>query len=182
MRFLVVLAAGVGLAACSAPTAPTGVASLQTTSANASSSSTAAAPPSAERPRKRLDMTQADWDVVYAPYMKCLDKHGIAPRGTEGKKVDQATQDECDPLLPLPPWELDAHNPDAYAFAEKTVACLRAKGVTNVEVSTNTDSGMVGTTITGEDVDPNTLSGPVKGVDEVMTLTSACQKEVAGIK
>jgi len=179
-RFLVILVAGVGLAACSGPAAPIGVASLVTSSAEVPAS--VPVPSSAERARTRLDMTQADWDVVYGPYMKCLDKHGIAPRGTEGKKVDQATQDECDPLLPLPPWELDVQNPEAYAFAEKTVACLRAKGVTNVEVSTNTDSGMVGTSITGSDVDPNVVSGPVKGVDEVMTLTAACQKEVAGIR
>ncbi|MCS7479642.1 hypothetical protein ACFFQW_19750 [Umezawaea endophytica] len=172
---LLVLA--VALAACSAPAQPTGVASLVTSSA----SSTAAAAPSTERARQRLDMTDADREVVYAPYQKCLDKHGIAPRGTEGKKVDRATQQECDPLLPLPPWELDATNPDAHAFAEKTVACLRAKGVTNVEVSTNTESGVVGTTITDE-VDPNAITGPVKGIDEVMTLNSACQQEVAGIR
>jgi len=178
MKSSPLLVLAVGLAACSAPAQPTGVASLVTSSV--------AVPPSTsvsvEPPRQRLDMTDADREVVYAPYLKCLDEHGIAPRGTEGKKVDRATQDECDPLLPLPPWELDARNPDALAFAERTVACLRAKGVTNVEVSTDTDSGIVGTRITGDDVDPNTITGPVKGVDEVMTLNAACQKEVAGIR
>ncbi|HEX6341246.1 hypothetical protein [Umezawaea sp.] len=32
------------------------------------------------------------------------------------------------------------------------------------------------------DADPNSLTGPVKGVDEVMTVNSACLREVAGIR
>jgi hypothetical protein len=172
--------AALALIGCSQPAPPTNVASLATPSAGAPSSSAA---PQDERPRKRLDMTQADWDVLYAPYLKCLDKHGVAPRGKDGKKVDKATQDECDPKLPLPPWELDAKNPEAFTFAEKTVECLRAKGVKNVEVSTDTSSGLVGTVIKSEgEVGPNTLTGPLKSVDEAMTLTDRCQKEVAGIK
>jgi hypothetical protein len=173
--------AALALIGRSQPAPPSNVASLVTPSAGAPS--TAASTPADERPRQRLDMTQADWDVVYAPYLKCLEKHGIAPRGTEGKKIDKPAQDECDPKLPLPPWELDANNPEAFAFAEKTVECLRGKGVQNVEVSTDTGSGIVGTVIKSEeDIDPNALTGPLKSIDEVMNLTEVCQKDVAGIK
>jgi hypothetical protein len=75
----------------------------------------------------------------------------VRVQGHGGQGGRKATQDECDPKLPLPPWELDARNPEAFAFAEKTV-------------------------------DPNTLTGPLKSVDEVMALTEQSQKDVAGIK
>ena len=89
MKSFPLLVLAVGLAACSAPSQPTGVASLVTSSVAVPPSTSA----SVEPPRQRLDMTDADREVLYAPYLKCLDAHGIAPRGTEGKKVDQATQD-----------------------------------------------------------------------------------------
>jgi hypothetical protein len=161
------------------------VASLSTTSdpsATPSVPGSAAPAPvnAAERPRLRLDMTDQDKQDTYRQYTKCMSDHGVqilAQRTGAAPKADQATADkaakECNSLLPLPPWEEDATNPEAMDFAKKVVDCLRAKGVKKVEVSTN--EGIVGPSLGGPENDQ-------ASIDKGMKLTPVCEKEVAGLK
>ncbi|MFD1051139.1 hypothetical protein ACFQ1S_39215, partial [Kibdelosporangium lantanae] len=130
--------------------------------------------------RYRLDMTDQERQDLVRPYTKCMSDHGvnvIGQRQGTVPKADRQTSDRaskaCDPLLPGPPWEEDASNPQAMDFAKKVVDCLRAKGVKNVEVSS--DSGMVGPSFGGTVNDQESIA---KG----MELTQVCQKEVAGLK
>jgi hypothetical protein len=125
-------------------------------------------------------MTDQDRQDMYRPYTKCMSDHGVqvlAQRTGSAPRADQKTQDAaakaCDPLLPLPPWEEDASNPEAMDFAKKVVDCLRAKGVKKVEVSTN--DGIVGPSLGGPGNDQDSI-------DKGMKLTPQCEREVAGIE
>jgi hypothetical protein len=168
----------VATACGSQPTAQPKVATLATPSSTPSS--TTASPAPAERARYRLDMTDQERQDLLRPYTRCMQDHGvnvIGQRQGTAPKADQQTADKaaeaCDPLLPLPPWEEDATNPEAMDFAKKVVDCLRAKGVRYVEVSSN--SGMVGPSFGGSANDQESIT---RG----MELTPVCAKEVAGPK
>jgi hypothetical protein len=135
-KLIVVLA--LGLAACSqAPAARQDVASLSTPASTPASS----AAPKEERPRERLDMTDADYEAMLVPHTQCLAQHGVGPKGQPlpgGPKPSQqgsdAAHQACESKLPLPPWEKDVTNPEAIDFANRVVQCLRGKGVRYVEV------------------------------------------------
>jgi hypothetical protein len=148
-------------------------------------SGTRAIDPDAGRPRERIDMTEADRTRLYQPYLDCLKDNGIDPskRGQEsgvlgsGATTDPAKAKNagkvCEPKLPLPAWEIDANNPDALDFGRKVVQCLKDKGVKYVELSTGSDTGVVGPSLGGKNNDPESIR---KGMD----LTPECQREVAG--
>lgn len=173
----VVLAA----AACGTqPTAQPKVATLASPSSTSASTSASPSPAPAERQRYRLDMTDQERQDMLRPYTKCMSDHGVNVIGQRQGTVPKADQQTsataskaCDPLLPGPPWEEDAANPQAMDFAKKVVDCLRAKGVQKVEVSSN--DGIVGPSFGGQVNDQESIT---KG----MELTSVCQKEVAGVK
>ncbi|MCE7006799.1 hypothetical protein LWC34_28815 [Kibdelosporangium philippinense] len=177
------------------------VASVQTSESTAPTSqgqpSSTAKPPQ-DRPRFRIDMTSEEQAALYIPYRKCMVDHGMPEdlgRGrTDGqagpvlpgagqaggrgsgqmppKEVQEAAAKACDGLLPLPAWENDVNNPEAFDFARRVVACLRAKGVKYVEVSKGEDTGIVGPAFGGPQNDPESIS---KGLD----LTPKCEREVA---
>ncbi|MFB9839432.1 hypothetical protein [Actinoallomurus acaciae] len=162
-------------AACSShEAAPPKVASL-----SSPAGASASASPDG-RPRYRLDMTEAERTALQAPYLKCMSRHGVpvtrirggdAPRPS-GDTVDKANR-ACENLLPLPPWEEDAENPQAADFQLKVVACLRKKGVRYVELSRDTSSGVVGPVLGGQHNDQDSIK---KG----MALIPECEREVAG--
>jgi hypothetical protein len=147
------------------------VATLQTAAA---ASPTASASPTAEAPRYRLDDTDADTDAKLKPYDDCLKEHGLdvpAIRQKRKPKTSDAVRDAaikaCEPLNPLPPWELDPANPKARDFTYAVVKCLKAKGV-DVELSPDGLSyGYTGST-------ENSVS-----VEKDMNLARDCQREVA---
>ncbi|GAA1527809.1 hypothetical protein [Kribbella lupini] len=150
---------------------------------------TKAADPDAGRPRERIDMTDADRDRLYQGYLACLKDNGVdvlsersKPKesgvlGSGGRTTDPAKAKKagaaCANKLPLPAWEIDAKNPDALDFGRKVVQCLKNKGVKYVELSTGTDSGIVGPSLGGPQNDAESIR---KGMD----LTPECQREVAG--
>ncbi|GAB2571954.1 hypothetical protein [Kribbella endophytica] len=160
-----------------------------TPSSGTPSGQTQATDPDAGRPRERIDMTDADRDRLYNGYLVCLKDNGIdvlseraKPKepgvlGSGGRTTDPAKAKKanaaCANKLPLPAWEIDAKNPDAIDFGRKVVACLKTKGVKYVELSTGTDSGIVGPSLGGPQNDAESIR---KGMD----LTPECQREVAG--
>jgi hypothetical protein len=172
------------LSACSSQAAPAApqVASVQTSDAAVPGSGTPSPQgqpsPTVERPRFRIDMTDDEQKALYDPYRKCMGEHGIdlLDRGRpdfkpDKEKLAQASKD-CDPLLPLPAWENDINNPEAFDFNRRVVTCLRAKGVKYVEVSKNEESGMVGPSFGGQQNDQDSI-------DKGLKFTPQCQQEVA---
>ncbi|MFD9697762.1 hypothetical protein [Lentzea sp. NPDC059081] len=150
------------LAACSQPVAQPEVASISTPSS--------AAPTSAaqeQRPRERLDMTPEDLEALNAPYDRCMagfgmDKKGRASEGSTKpvpvkEEVDKALE-TCGKLIPLPPWEKDASNPEALDFANRVVQCLRGKGVRYVEVQNEPGAEVVSFALGGPNNDPESIS------------------------
>jgi hypothetical protein len=150
---------------------------------------TTASDPDAGRPRERIDMTDADRQRLYQPYLVCLKDHGVdvlsdrakptesGVLGSGGRTTDPAKAKKagqaCAGKLPLPAWEIDAKNPDALDFGRKVVQCLKDKGVKYVELSTGTDTGIVGPSLGGPQNDAESIR---KGMD----LTPECQREAAG--
>jgi hypothetical protein len=150
------------LAACAEPTPQPKVASI--------SEPSSAAPTSAaqeQRPRERLDMTEADYEALFAPYNQCmagfgLDKKGQVDKGRSGQpptkeELDRALK-ACESKNPLPPWEKDVTNPEAVDFANRVVQCLRGKGVRYVEVHNEPGADTVGFSLGGPNNDPASIS------------------------
>jgi hypothetical protein len=161
------------------------IATLTTPTPGKTTTSQAKKDPDAGRPRERIDMTNADRERLYAPYLACLkdngidatkraEKPGVLGSGptTDPKKAKNASK-VCEPKLPLPAWEIDANNPDALDFGRKVVQCLKNKGVKYVELSTGKDTGIVGPSLGGP---KNDMASITKG----MNLMPECQREVAG--
>lgn len=194
-----VLVGVAALSACSsqAEQAAPRVASVQTSESATPSPQGQPSSPVKDRPRFRIDMTAEEEARLYDDYRKCMVDHGMPAdlgRGRDdgqsgpvlpgspgqsgaggqkpSKEVVEAAARACDGLLPLPAWENDINNPEAFDFARRVVSCLRAKGVKYVEVSKNEDSGMVGPAFGGPQNDPESIS---KGLD----LTPKCEREVA---
>lgn len=125
-------------------------------------------------------MTDDEQKALYNPYRKCMEEHGmgeaLARRGDPSVQPDKQKQEAaakaCDPLLPLPAWENDINNPEAFDFNRRVVTCLRDKGVKYVDVSRNEETGMVGPSFGGSRNDQDSIT---KGLD----LTPKCQQEVA---
>ncbi|ONI81338.1 hypothetical protein ALI144C_20920 [Actinosynnema sp. ALI-1.44] len=165
-------AAAVGACSAQPEAVPPQVASVRTSDTSPPVSGRQAQ----ERPRFRIDMTDDEQKALYDPYRKCMSEHGIAVRDpTVPKppkdKLDAAAK-ACDPLLPLPAWENDINNPEAFDFNRRVVSCLRAKGVKFVEVDKNEESGMVGPSFGGPQNDQDSI-------DKGLKFTSKCEQEVA---
>ncbi|MFC0623161.1 hypothetical protein [Kribbella deserti] len=188
-----VLAVAVFVTACGGNDKPAaddqpGIATLDTPTPGKSTGgkTTPAKKGESERPRERIDMTNAERTRMYEPYLNCLNDHGVTQlRGKQTKpgilgdnpaidrKKKEAAGKACESKLPLPAWEIDSNNPDALEFARKVVACLKAKGVKYVEVAPDTGSGIVGPSLGGKN---NHQPSITKGLD----LMPECQREVAG--
>ncbi|GIM74208.1 hypothetical protein Aco04nite_39140 [Winogradskya consettensis] len=144
---------------------------------SASAAPSASATP--ERPRQRLDDTEADYQALVKPYQKCMKAQGFADEKSgaswaEGDDVPEElrkAQEKCKNFWPLPPWETDPANPEAKDFARDTVKCLKTKGVKYVEVN---DDG-IGISAGGKDNDSRSIALTGEYLD-------ACQREVAAKK
>jgi hypothetical protein len=136
--------------------------------------------------RLRLDFTEEESTAAYARFEECVagetadipmpdvsDADGpveVVPESAEDKaKADQAF-DDCMVVAPLPPWEYDVQNPDAVAFTQAVVDCLRGRGVQHAEVTQ--DAGQVVVSLGGED-----NHGP--SISLGMEHHDACEQEVA---
>ncbi|WP_440899567.1 hypothetical protein, partial [Actinosynnema sp.] len=131
---LVVGAVVLALVGCSAPEVAPEVASLSSGTGQAPAAST-----ERERPRERLDMSPEDLDALWRPHQECVaERSGVPVSGSgserggtemraatpEEVRVDEAAQEACAGLRPLPPWEKDPANPEAHDFAVRVVDCL----------------------------------------------------------
>ncbi|MFD3452325.1 hypothetical protein ACFWVC_09090 [Streptomyces sp. NPDC058691] len=186
-----VLASVLLLAGCGGSSSPAGdtaagkddVASLQTASAPAAgdTSPTAAAPstdPDQGRPQLRLDMTDAETQVYWEGYWKCLKEHGhkmILGRGpysvdqNDNSPTAKAAEKACAGKMPLQPPETEREtNPDFDEDYRDYVACLNDGGLHVTALPGNT-----GWTYAGE----NTLS-PEKAAN----LDLHCKVEAFGGK
>lgn len=137
----VLAAATLALAACSATTsAPQAqVPTLRGTGSTTQPASATSSSADAGRPRERIDMTTAELQALYDPYNQCLTTHGwnrkrigtgsgIAAGGADQAAMSRA-EAACVSQDPLPPWQIDASNPQAENFVHAVVQCLRTKGV-----------------------------------------------------
>lgn len=143
------------------------IASLET---EAPASSEAADPLFAEygEPvRLRLDMSDQESADAWAPRDRCFDDHyestpssgeGLMSAESGDPAAAAAAEELCLRLAPLPPWELDAQNPDALRFAQAVVDCLREGGVREVAISEPDDFGQIGFALGGEANDSASIS------------------------
>lgn len=180
------------LTACSASAAPepggvddadAGIATLET---EAPAPSEAADPLFAEygEPvRLRLDMTDEEGEAAWQPREKCLEDHypalqGIGSGGGVGPAIvsdpEKAAEAEelCMRLAPLPPWELDAQNPDALRFAQLVVDCLREHGVREVEITDADEFGRINFALGGESNDSTSISLGMQHTESCMATAS----------
>lgn len=174
---LVAVVTMLGAAACSspAPAETPRVASLIPSSAAAAAS----AAPKPERPRQRLDDTDADYQTLLKPYQNCMKAHGRTndkentgwASGDDVPPEQAAAQQACQNFWPLPPWELDPVNPEAKDFARAVVKCLKGKGVKYVE----TTADGIGIAAGGPKNDDGSITRTGEFLDD-------CQREVAARK
>ncbi|MFT2753599.1 hypothetical protein [Clavibacter sp. Sh2088] len=118
--------------------------------------------------RQRLDMTDEEAEAAWQPRERCLADHDPAQSssGGDGASVgvvgdpEKAAEAEaiCMRVAPLPPWELDARNPDSRRFAQLIVDCLRAHGVRQVEIADADAFGRISVAFGGETNDPTSVS------------------------
>ncbi|HET6504874.1 MAG TPA: hypothetical protein VFG87_29335 [Amycolatopsis sp.] len=183
-----VLAAGVlalsafAFAACTATSAP----QAQVPTLPAAGSATQPAPAGtstdadAGRPRERLDMTNDEITALYGPYNQCLAANGDGKPTTGSGGMSAVTVDPgveakaetaCQSKEPLPPWELDANNPQGADFVHAVVQCLRDKGVRYVSEEPP-QNGRYAFSFGGPGNDPDSIS---KGLQ----YTPDCEKQVA---
>ncbi|MFI5927788.1 hypothetical protein ACIA3K_17585 [Micromonospora sp. NPDC051543] len=142
------------------------------------STSTAASPSAAarERPRQRLDDTEADYQALLQPYKKCMEAQGITDEksmsgwagGDDVPTKQRTAQEACKDHWPLPPWELDPANPQAKDFTREVVKCLKGKGVKDVEAAPDG----VGVVAGGAHSDAGSIAMTGELLDD-------CQREVA---
>ncbi|SDT24515.1 hypothetical protein [Actinoplanes derwentensis] len=184
MRSRVLVVATIALAAmsgCAAEEKPQASGTGGAKVATLQSAAPSAAPSKAsQRPRERLDTTPEEWELLMAPYYKCLREQGVIKEenGNAAKMVAvdpktaaayEAADKICEPqFMPLPPWEKDPANPEARDFAVGVVKCLKNKGVEYVEVSEDGISIAMG----GDDND-------AKSIRLGMQYMSECERQVA---
>ncbi len=170
----VLAASALALTACTSSPGPQ--AQVPTLPNSGSATRTSAVGTSADadagRPRERLDMTNDEITALYEAYNQCMATNGWDKR-TNG--ADQAAETKaetaCQSKDPLPPWELDANNPQAADFVHAVVQCLRAKGVRYVSEEPP-EGGRYVFSFGGPNNDPASIN---KG----MQYTPDCEKQVA---
>ncbi|MEV6908384.1 hypothetical protein [Amycolatopsis sp. NPDC051071] len=170
------------LAGCStAEPPPEKVATLATTGASSAPPAASTSSPDLERPRYRLDMTNADMDQLRAPWKQCMAENGsplpsstgpgISDPGQSAKPGDPAWA-ACLPKYPLPPWQYDRNNPESMDFVHKMVQCLRQKGVKQVsEMPPAAGSERNMLALGGE-------SNDAESVAKGMEMIPVCEKEL----
>jgi hypothetical protein len=124
----------VALTACSSTgSRATPVADLPTsgTSTSANGDVVTSSPPADTqgRPRRRIDMTDAEIHALYAPRNRCLKQQQIGQKGSGYEARLKAAHEACLRFEPLPPTQLDPENPQARAFIGRVVNCLQAGGI-----------------------------------------------------
>jgi hypothetical protein len=129
-----------------------------------------------ERPRARLDGTDADFQALAKPFYDCMKAHGQTQvkgfaSGDGVPKGLAAAQKACEDRWPLPAWELDPANPEAKDFARAVVKCLRGKGV--AEVDTGKD---------GISIEAGGRHNDARSISMTGQLLLPCQREVAAKK
>jgi hypothetical protein len=122
-----------------------GVAGLAPGVVSASPPAAASAPPvggpSGEgRPRYRMDMSRAERFRLHEAYVTCLYDNGWPSPGTSRDRTSdrapyQKASEACQSLEPLPVWEYDTNNPEAWDNVNKVVECARARGVKHIEAT-----------------------------------------------
>jgi hypothetical protein len=111
------------------------VADLPTTAAGTSASANGAvgtpskAADTKDRPRRRIDMTDAELRALYAPRDRCLKKQPIGSKDSGYEARMKAAYEACQRFEPLPPAQLDPANPQARAFIGLVVTCLQHQGI-----------------------------------------------------
>lgn len=180
------------LVGCSAPAAEhdTGGDSRVATLETGSPAPTASVDPLfatyGEPVRERLDMTDEEGEAAWRPRDRCIDDHTSAPQstseegddtsGSSSAAVDTDSSAEaeaiCSRLAPLPPWELDAQNPDALRFVQTVVDCLRGHGVREVEIGEADQFGRIAVALGGESNDSASISLGMQHIDACMATAS----------
>ncbi|MHC5797140.1 hypothetical protein ACVXZ4_13385 [Lacisediminihabitans sp. FW035] len=133
--------------------------------------------------RLRLDMTDGEQQAAYKNYVACIADEGGHVKGkkesgaaTGAGSADQGAEAFCAAVSPLPPWELDRSNPDALAFVQGVVDCLRGKGVTKVAIAPDDGSGQVSIAYGGADNDSRSISLGLQYTSECQRTVSAATK------
>lgn len=162
------LVAGALLTGCSAGAGSESdgdIASLSSPGPTAASDTDALFAEYGEPVRLRLDMTDEENAAAYAIYDACLEDHGGSQKLKEQSDAVTASGEDlevdgavCAPLIPLPPWELDRANPDALAFGQGVVDCLKGKGVSQVEIAPDDGYGEVNISLGGPENDSRSIS------------------------
>lgn len=174
------------LAACSAPASDEGagddskIATLETGSPAPTASADPLFAKYGEPIRERLDMTDEEGEAAWKPRDRCVADHTSAPQGaveggsgsSSAAAGDAEAEAICSRLAPLPPWELDAKNPDALRFVQQVVDCLREHGVREVEIGEADQFGRIGILLGGESNDSSSISLGMQHTDACMAAAS----------
>lgn len=176
-RFRIVAAAvaagsALGLSACGGTSDQQARVPALDASGSATASASAPADADAGRPRERLDMTDDEVTALSRQYERCMAANGWdRTKNPRDQAAMAKAQRACRSKKPLPPWELDASNPQSADFVHAVVKCLRAKGVRYVSEEPPQD-GRSMFSFGGPGNDPESIR---KG----MEYTPACEKQVA---
>lgn len=185
------------LSACSSPEAPAAldqtpvaaqgdeIATLETEAPAPSATTDPLFVEYGEPVRLRLDMSDEEETAAWQPRERCLadrspepgnpaggtDGGGSSTSAVAGAPASAEAEALCTRLSPLPPWELDAQNPDALAFAQGVVDCLRGHGVTEVEITPADEFGRIAFALGGESNDSASISLGMQFTDSCMAET-----------
>jgi hypothetical protein len=101
-----------------------------------------------ERPRHRVDESDADRERLIQPWNKCMKDNGADP-DTQPNNIAGAEQwgrdharagDACRSLLPELPWGEDKANPQYRDNIHQWVKCMNDKGLKVIETPDNDES------------------------------------------
>jgi len=178
------------LTACAAPSADQsgdgGIATLETAAPTPTEVADPLVAKYGEPVRLRLDMSDEEEADAWKPRDRCLADHSPAtpdaPTGGDGDAVSGGVAEDlagfaeaealCQRVAPLPPWELDAQNPDALRFAQRVVDCLHERGVREVEITEPDAFGRINLAFGGEANDTTSISLGMQYVDACMVSAS----------
>ena len=133
--------------------------------------------------RLRLDMTDDEQVAAYGAFDACIENNGGSQKSkqdsdseTSAGRVDESAEALCAPLSPMPPWEIDRSNPDALAFVQGVVDCLKGKGVSKVEIAPDDGDGQVNIAFGGKDNDSRSISLGLQYTPECQRTVSAATR------
>ena len=175
------------LTACSADQGSgPGIATLETAAPAPTEAADSLIEQYGEPVRLRLDMTDEEEAAAGGPRDRCLMDNTPAQQdapvgkdedsvtGSVGEDPAKAAEAEalCMRVAPLPPWELDAQNPDALRFAQRVVDCLHDRGVREVEIAEADQFGRINIAFGGETNDSSSISLGMEHVESCMASAS----------